>query len=235
MLTTLLSSPLAGQHPGVSTEKGKEREAGTPGTVLTAMLAEEEKQVNYLKSVLKSTNDRLQAETRRADQTEYRLEVAERQARDAQTKANKAESLRHDSEVEVAKLRAELKRFEFQYEMLSRELRRAEADILMLERQRTEAEEIATECRMTARKYQQALRDRVARDEAREEGKREGVFEGYEDGRLYGWNVGRSEGFQRGLAVARREKWEHDPDLEPPENYGNDKLGEGSRVSWSDG
>ncbi|KIP08453.1 hypothetical protein PHLGIDRAFT_126975 [Phlebiopsis gigantea 11061_1 CR5-6] len=191
-------------------ERGKEprrtRKESDASSVLTLVLAEEERQVNHLKAVLRATGDRLDAETRRANQAEDRARAAESRAREAISRAAAAEAARHQTELEAARVKEETTRYRMLAEAAEREVRRAEADMQRLERFKAEAEQSAADARDVARKAQQVVREWQAREEGRVEGMRiearrryqTGREDGYEDGRSEGYEAGRAEGLEEG-------------------------------------
>ncbi|KAF7797932.1 hypothetical protein EIP86_009139 [Pleurotus ostreatoroseus] len=181
---------------------------GDTESILTLVLAEEERQAHQLKALLRSTGERLEAEIRKADGAEERARVAETRVRDATTRATAAESARHLAELDATRAREEITRYRLVAETCERELHKAESDVKRLERLRNEAEQAAADARDAARKAQQTMREWQAREEGRAEGMRveirrryeEGRGDGYEDGRADGYEAGRQAGLEEGKA-----------------------------------
>ncbi|THH21346.1 hypothetical protein EW146_g208 [Bondarzewia mesenterica] len=193
------SPPRDGEGSRKGKEGGRRRtSAAAANSMLSLVLAEEERQVQHLKEMLRITGDRLEHEARRADQAESRATLVEVRAREANARAAAAEQAQHHSEIDAAKAREETKRYQMQLDTADRELRRVTADVVRLQRQKDEADEAAAKARDAARRWQSALRDLQAREEGREEGRRMAMFRRYDDGREDGWEEGRHEGWQAG-------------------------------------
>ncbi|TFY64698.1 hypothetical protein EVG20_g5860 [Dentipellis fragilis] len=107
------------------------------------------------------TGDRLEHETRKADQAESRATMAEIRAREAGARALAAEQAQHHAELDAARAREETKRFQLQLDTTEREVRRLTNDMARLQRQRDESEEAAAKARDTARRFQAGEVDRV--------------------------------------------------------------------------
>lgn len=165
---------------------------------------DEDNPLHWLKAVLKTTTEKLEMETRRANQTEHRAEMSEYREKEEHAKVLQAEMARHQAELDTARAEEELKRYRVQLEANKKELRRAEDRITALETQRSDAQREATVCRQAAENAQRQLREY----RAREEGRLLGMTKGYHEGKLRGWSAGRSEGYSRGRAVGREEGWE---------------------------
>jgi len=215
--------------------KGKDSDTAS---ILTLVLAEEERQAHHLKAVLRTTGDRLDYEMRRADQAELRARTAEGHAREVALRIATAETGRHQAELDAARAREEIKRFQMLSETVERELRRAELELQRVDRARKEAEQSAADARDAARKAQQTLREFQAREEGREEGRmlearrryNDGREDGFEDGRAEGYEAGQAEGFEagraEGYATGRQEGF----------NAGRlAGFEEGRKVGWSEG
>ena len=90
------------------------------------VIAEEERQNSTLRSILQSTNDRLEYEVRRADLAEHRAESAETRAREAYARAAALASAKHQTDIELARAQEEIKRYRLQLETAHGELRARE-------------------------------------------------------------------------------------------------------------
>lgn len=121
-----------------------------------------------LKHLLLLTNDRLESETRRADQAEQRVvEVLERLRTANETISTvRAEASRANEQLQLYKL---------QLDNAQREIYRAQDIVDQLTKDRDEAERTAAHARSVARRY----REDGLMHKAREEGRREGYEEGY--------------------------------------------------------
>ncbi|KAI0093346.1 hypothetical protein BDY19DRAFT_1053815 [Irpex rosettiformis] len=203
---------VSSQHSGDrerKSERGRDtrkaKKDSDTASILTLVLAEEERQAHQLKAVLRTTGDRLEAEIRRGDQAEERARLAESRARDASARATVAEQARHQAELESTRAREETMRFRMLYEAAEREIRKLEAELQKQDRQRREAEEAAEDAKDSGRKAQQTLREWQAREEGRLEGMRIEVRRRYEDGREDGFEDGRAEGYESGRAEGYEE------------------------------
>jgi hypothetical protein len=179
-------------------DRTRERRPSGTDSMLTLMLAEEERNSSNLKTLLQITRDRLETETRRADAAESRATLAEARARDGSSRAATLEQGLHRSELEAARAQEETKRAQMQLETVERELRRMTSEVQRLTRQKEEADNAAAKARDLARKWQAALRDHQAHDEGRQEGMRLALVRRYEDGREDGWEEGRNQGWDKG-------------------------------------
>ncbi|KAI0302487.1 hypothetical protein BC826DRAFT_965835 [Russula brevipes] len=193
-------------------ERERERRPSGTDSMLTMMLAEEERNSSNLKALLQITRERLDTETRRADAAESRATLADARAREAAGRATTVEQGLHRSELEAARAHEETKRAQMQLETAERELRRLTGEVQRLGRQKEEADNAAAKARDLARKWQAALRDHQSHDEGRQEGIRlalirrydDGREDGWEDGRNEGWDAGREEGFYEGGGLGSR-------------------------------
>ena len=221
-----------------SRREKKSKDASDTSSILTLVLAEEERQAHRLKAVLRSTGDRLDFEMRRADQAEQRARTAEGHAREMQLRVAAAETGKHQAELDAARSREETKRYQIVAETAERELRRVQADMRRGEQLRQEAEEKAAEARDMARKAQQTLREFQARQEGREEGRRLEATRRYNDGREDGFEDGRAEGFEQGHAEGFEEGRTEGYASGRSEGYNAGRLigfEEGRKVGWNEG
>ncbi|KAF9227260.1 hypothetical protein BS17DRAFT_800320 [Gyrodon lividus] len=176
----------------------RSREPRHSSSILGLVLAEEEKQAHKLKSLLRSTGDRLDQEIRRANQAVARAEHAESRVHELTARVSKAESSKYLVELEAAREKEEIKRHKLQIESLEREVKRLQADVSLLEKQRNEADESAARGRDTARGFQMELRNLQAKEAGREEGRRFGMHKWFKTGRIEGWDAGHVEGLESG-------------------------------------
>ncbi|KAH9952981.1 hypothetical protein BC827DRAFT_1251275 [Russula dissimulans] len=179
-------------------DRTRERRPSGADSMLTLMLAEEERNSSNLKALVQITRERLETETRRADAAESRATLAEARAREVGGRAAAAEQGLHRCELEAARAQEETKRAQMQLETVERELRRMTNEMQRLTRQKEEADNAAAKARDLARSWQSALRDYQAHDEGRQEGLRLALIRRYDDGREEGWEEGRNEGWDEG-------------------------------------
>lgn len=233
------SSQRSGSHERErSKDSRRTRKESDATSVLTLVLAEEERQAHHLKAVLRATGDRLESEMRRADAAEERARAAEARAREASARASTAEAARHQTELDAARVREELTRYRMLAEAAEREVRRAEADIQRLDRLRHDAEQSAADARDVARKAQQAVREWQARDEGRLEGMKLEVRRHYDNGREDGFEDGRSEGYETGYAEGFEEGREEGVHAGRTEGNASGRLSgfdEGKQVGFHEG
>ncbi|OBZ67193.1 hypothetical protein A0H81_12877 [Grifola frondosa] len=216
----------------------REKDTSDGASILTHVLAEEERQARHLKAVLRQTGERLEQELRRADQAETRARTAEALSRDAGTRIAAAEAGRHLAEIEATRAQEETRRVQMLAETTERDLRRSEKEIQRLERLRSETEQSLAEARDVARKAQQALREYQAREEGREEGRQLEVRRRYNDGRDDGYEDGRAEGFEAGYAEGLEAGKEEGIEAGRSEGYSAGRLtgfDEGKKAGWSEG
>lgn len=180
-----------------SRERDRDRD-GDSETILTAVLAEEERQAHHLKNVLRTTGEKLENETRRADIAERKAFTAECQARDLQLRITTAESAKHQAELESSRAREEVTRYRLLAESAERDLRKAEREVTKLERLRAEAERLSNDARDVARKAQQGLKDWQDQRDGKEESRKLEAMRRYNDGRDDGFIDGQNEGYETG-------------------------------------
>lgn len=192
-------------HGRRSDGKRRSKDSDSSSTVFSVVLAEEERQVQYLKAMLRSASDKLQGEIRRANEAEERVAVMHKREQEILVKAIQSEQARQRAAHEVSRQQEEIKRYQMQVEMMQAQLHKADEDAKSLEQQRDEAEKSASRARETARQYKQTLGEWKAREEGREEGRRAGMVRGYSDGHLDGVRDGRHRGFEHGRHAGVRE------------------------------
>ena len=183
--------------------------------VLTVVLAEEERQVNHLRSLLRTTADRLEDERVRANQAENRADFNESRVRELQMKLSNSEAAKHSEELETERARDETHRFKMQMDMMEREVQRLRNSLSNMTKKKDEAERDASEAHDTARKAEQRLREYEAEQGGREEGRRLASKKNYdagwrecwpvahEEGRTQGYEQGHGEGYVRGRSEAK--------------------------------
>ncbi|KAI0696358.1 hypothetical protein BC835DRAFT_1222253, partial [Cytidiella melzeri] len=118
------------------------------------------------RTLLVLTNDKLEAETRRADQAEQRVVDVLHRLR----AANEATAI---AQAETSRAQQAVRLYTIQLEAAQREISRAQDIVDQVERLRREAEEEAAKARSVARK----CREEVVLSRAREEGRQQGYLE----------------------------------------------------------
>ena len=193
-------------------------------SVMGLVLAEEERQSHQLKAMLRSTGDKLESETRRADRAEKRAQLDEASNRDLTVKLQAAEAARYIAESESERTKEEVRRLQMQIDSLQSQLKRAHESVATVERRKLDAEESLSKTRETVRKLQASLNEVQVRADGREESRRveiqkyydrghkegrdAGGKEGYEDGKSHGYERGRAAGFEEGKRAGRERGWE---------------------------
>ncbi|EJF59865.1 hypothetical protein DICSQDRAFT_181647 [Dichomitus squalens LYAD-421 SS1] len=129
-----------------------------------------------LRTALAITTERLESETRRADDAERRVLEVLRKLR----AAHEATML---AQAEASRAKEELTLYKFRLDEAQREILRAQEAVNDLEQAKLEAESDAARARSTARRYRE--QQLIAR--AREEGRQEGLQEGYSRGTTIGY------------------------------------------------
>lgn len=164
-----------------SSHRGKEREHSrdddSPVRLLSRLASRSEyRDSKHLRTLLVLTGDKLEAETRRADQAERRVVDVLHRLRIA----NEATAL---AQADAARAQQEVRLYQIQMESAQREISRAQEIVNHVERLRREAEEEAAKARTVARK----CREEIVLSRAREEGHKQGYLEGLERGRRLGY------------------------------------------------
>ena len=180
-------------------------------------IAEEEKQSRQLKSLLRSSGERLEYEIRRADDAVLRAEIAEREEKAYLAKAKAAEAEKEELRRTSNELEGEVRTYQMQMEAARRDVRSLQAE---LEGKHREMEELRYEearALETVKKYQRSLHDlqlqmreqdvqmQTALDRWYDSGRDEGYQEGYDDGYKAGRKIGIKEGTKRGRREGMRE------------------------------
>jgi len=183
--------------------------------VLTVVLAEEERQVNHLRALLRTTAERLEDERVRANQAENRADFNESRVRELQMKLTNSEATKHSVELETERARDEAHRIKMQMDMMEREVQRLRNSLNNMTKKKDEAEREASDAQGTARKAEQRLREYEAEQEGRDEGRRLASKKNYdagwrecwpvahEDGRVQGYGEGHEEGHAKGRSEAK--------------------------------
>lgn len=146
--------------------------AGAKSKLLARLMHREERDAHQLRTLLVLTSERLEHETRRADDAERRVGEALQRLR----AAHEATML---AQAEAARATAELRLHRARLDEAQREIFRAQELVDRLEQQRLDAEAEAARARDKARRFRED--SIVAR--AREEGRRQGFQEGLSRGR----------------------------------------------------
>jgi flagellar biosynthesis/type III secretory pathway protein FliH len=227
-------------------KKSRRQSSSSPrysaSTLMSLVVAEEEKQAQHLRSTLRSTGDRLDQEMRRANQAESKAEFAELRTQDLTIRLSAAETGKHYAELDALRANEEIRRHQMRIESLEKQVTKLQADIRLLERQRNEADESASRARDTARKFQIELSKQQAKEKVVEEssiygrkkwfvtghnegwdagyaeGFDDGREDGFEEGRQYGVREGRESGFKQGHKTGRKEGFENGREQEVDEN-----------------
>lgn len=197
-------------------ERGrKEDKENDSMNVLTVVLAEEERQVNHLRALLRTTADRLEDERVRANQAENRADFNESRVRELQMKLTNSEATKHSADLDTERAKDECHRMKMQMDMLDREVQRLRNSLANMTKRKDDAEREASEAHDTARKAEQRLREYEAEQEGRDEGRRLASKKNYdagwrecwpvahEEGRAQGYNEGHDEGINKGKADAK--------------------------------
>ena len=189
-------------------------------SVLTVVLAEEERQVNHLRGLLRTTADRLEDERVRANQAENRADFNESRVRELQMKLTNADAAKHSVGLETERAKDEAHRLKMQMDTMEREVQRLRNSLNNMTKKKDEAEREASEAHDAARKAEQRLREYEAEQEGRDEGRRLAGKKNYdagwrecwpvahEEGRARGYEQGHEEGHTKGRAEAKLTSYE---------------------------
>ncbi|THH28423.1 hypothetical protein EUX98_g5780 [Antrodiella citrinella] len=175
----LQASSANGQPSGSERRKRgqkKERHSALAQREMVRLLANEEAEAKSMRKYLRAALDRLDGETRRAQDAERRaLEIAER--------FRVVNEARQSTQSELTRVTEELRLWRNQFESAQKEILRARDVFKELEEQRNSAESDATRYRTLARKLNEERMVNKAREEGRREGYEEGLRRGMEQGR----------------------------------------------------
>ncbi|KAI0704227.1 hypothetical protein C8T65DRAFT_654292 [Cerioporus squamosus] len=149
---------------------------GVPSKLRSRLMPRDRHDSTSLRTALAITTERLEGETRRADDAERRVLEVLRKLR----AAHEATML---AQAEASRAKEELTLFKYRFEDAQREILRAQELVNELEQAKLEAESEAARARSTARRYRE--HQLIAR--AREEGRLEGLQEGMSRGRTMGY------------------------------------------------
>ncbi|KAG1736426.1 uncharacterized protein EDB91DRAFT_505474 [Suillus paluster] len=157
---------------------------------LLRLLVNEEYESKQTRKVLYTALDRLDAESRRAEEAEVQLaETLER--------TRSINEARVSAQQEAARAQEELRLYKLQLDNAQREILRAQEVLGVIEAQRDDAEAAAADARSKARRLNEERLIELAREEGRrlgyEEGIRRGRNMGYREGRVTGVDDGRSQ------------------------------------------
>ncbi|KAF8161185.1 hypothetical protein B0H34DRAFT_699808 [Crassisporium funariophilum] len=215
--------------------------------VIALALAEEERQANHLKALLRSSADRLEYEIRRADEATARADFSERREREAVARATSAEAAKEEKRTESIQAEKDTRSYQVQLEVAQREVRRLQMDMQGIQREMEELQESEGRTQSALQKYQVALHEHQIEMRRRDvqtqeflnnwfkEGKEEGYDEGYEvglkDGRRAGvkegLKKGRKEGIEEGREQGRNE--ERRSALEAFDKFLSEETNDGER------
>ncbi|KAG1857490.1 hypothetical protein F4604DRAFT_1196032 [Suillus subluteus] len=157
---------------------------------LLRLLVNEEYEAKQTRKVLYTALDRLDAESRRAEEAEVQLaETLER--------TRSINEARVTAQQEAARAQEELRLYKLQLDNAQREILRAQDVLGVIEAQRDDAEAAAADARSKARRLNEERLIELAREEGRrfgyEEGIRRGRNMGYREGRVTGTDGGRRD------------------------------------------
>ncbi|OBZ70231.1 hypothetical protein A0H81_09710 [Grifola frondosa] len=134
-----------------------------------------------MRKVLRTALDRLDGETRRAQEAERRaLELAER--------FKTVNDARLAAQQQVERANAELSMYKVQLDNAQREILRGSDLLKDIEAQRDDAEAAAARARSTARRLKEEKMVNLAREQGHKQGFEEGMRRGYEQARAAGYN-----------------------------------------------
>ncbi|KAK0195477.1 hypothetical protein F5146DRAFT_1025784 [Armillaria mellea] len=159
----------------------------------------------HLESILQATTDRLEHETRRAEEAIARAEYAEVLVKEWFTKAASGEKGRSEAETSAIESEHNAARYKLQLENTKSALKRLQADAAQLEKRCAEAERSAVKATAEARESQTALNSLEAERKGWEEGVKIGMMKrvGKEKDKL--WKAGYAEGIKEGKASRMKE------------------------------
>ena len=145
--------------------------ASASARLLARLASRDDRDIKHARTLLVLTTERLESETRRADQAEQRVIDTLHRLRDAHdaTTAARTETARANEMVQLYKL---------QLEYAQREINRAQEILNQVEQERADAEAEAARARSTARRFREDTLVAKAREQGRKEGYQEGLSVG---------------------------------------------------------
>ncbi|KAH9944912.1 hypothetical protein B0H21DRAFT_709408 [Amylocystis lapponica] len=174
-------------------DRDRDREpSGTRSKLLSRLISHEERESTHVRTLLVLTTDRLENETRRADDAERRVVEVLHKLR----AAHEATML---AQADAARANEELRMYRYRLEDAQREITRAQDILNDIEQQKADAEAEAARARSTARRF----REERLMAQAREEGRRQGFKEGLSRGKDVGYYEA-SSGAQGDARYGRR-------------------------------
>ncbi|KAI0819854.1 hypothetical protein BC628DRAFT_951859 [Trametes gibbosa] len=150
--------------------------SGAPSKLFSRLMSRDYQDTRSLRTIIAVTTERLESETRRADDAERRLLEVLRKLR----AAHEATML---AQADAARAKEELTLYKYRLDDAKREMSRAQDIINELEQEKHEAEADAARARSTARRY----REQQLMFRAREEGRQQGFREGFSRGQNMGY------------------------------------------------
>ncbi|KAI0634550.1 hypothetical protein C8Q77DRAFT_1056017 [Trametes polyzona] len=171
--------------------------SGAPASkLLSRLMSREHHDTRSLRTIIAVTTERLESETRRADDAERRVLEVLRKLRAAHEATMSAQA-------DAARAKEELTLYKYRLEDAQREISRAQDIINELEQEKLEAEAEAARARSTARRY----REQHLMSNAREEGRQQGFQEGFSRGKDLGYQEAlEDEGLERVIEERRYQK-----------------------------
>ncbi|CDO77743.1 hypothetical protein BN946_scf184993.g6 [Trametes cinnabarina] len=166
--SSLTGSPVSRSRPDRDYDSVR---SGVPSKLLSRLLPKEHQETLSLRTILAVTKDRLESETRRADEAERRVLEVLRRLRTTHEATLLAQS-------DAAHVREELTLYKYRLDDALRQLKRAQEIINELEHEKEQAELDASRARTVARKYREQHLVARARQEGREQGFQEGLSRG---------------------------------------------------------
>ncbi|KAL6304713.1 hypothetical protein BKA93DRAFT_825594 [Sparassis latifolia] len=168
-----VSPPPRPSRSRVDRDRDREREyLGSRSKLFSRLISREERDASRLRSVLVRTTDRLEEETRRADE-------AERRVLDTLHKLRAAREETMIAQASAARANEELRLYRSRLDEAQREIHRGQQIIDDLEQARVDAEAEAARARTIARRF----REEHLVAKALEEGRRQGYQEGFSRGK----------------------------------------------------
>ncbi|KZT24211.1 hypothetical protein NEOLEDRAFT_446939 [Neolentinus lepideus HHB14362 ss-1] len=179
-------------------DRSRSKDRDDTSSIINLVLAEEQKSSHRLKTMLRTTTDRLEHEMRRADQAEARAQAAEKRVITTQAKVSISEASRIQAEADASHTKEEMKRVQMLLEATQRDVKRAEEANRRLEEKKRELEKAADKAQESARKYQRLLSEAESNNAEKDASRHVVVSKGYNDGRKHGYEEGYEEGFMAG-------------------------------------